>query len=143
MKRLSSFLAFTFVLILLGATLSNAQQTAVRKRAPRLTTDDVVSPRSTQTETPAVTVEEPAKKAGEAVKSGSGKSSDTKSEGAAKGAADKTSADEQGWRAQVAKARERAESLERTAEEAELRTTEIRNSLGTSGGDVKQRNSTA
>jgi hypothetical protein len=144
MKRLSSFLAFTFVLILSGATFSNAQQTEVRKRTPRLTTDDVVTTRTGQTtETPVVTAEEPGKKAGEAVKSGSAKSADAKSDGAAKAAADKTAADEQAWRAQVAKARERAESLERAAEEAELRITEIRNSLGRSGGDVKQRNSTA
>jgi chromosome segregation ATPase len=143
MKRLSSFLAFTFILTLPGAMFSNAQQTEVRKRTPRLTTDDVTSRPSQTTETPVVTTEESAKKAGEALKSDSGKSGSTKSAGAAKGDADKTGADEQTWRGQVAKARERAESLERTAEEAELRTTSLRNDLGTSGQDTRQRNATA
>jgi hypothetical protein len=143
MKRLSSFLAFTFILMLSGAAISNAQQTEVRKRTPRLTTDDVVTPRTNQTtETPVVTVEESSKKAGEAVKSGSAKSGDTKSDATAKGAVDKTVPGEQAWREQVAKTRERAESLERAAEEAELRTTALRNELATSG-DVRQRNSTA
>jgi hypothetical protein len=143
MKRLSSFLAFTFVVILLGATFSNAQQTEVRKRTPKLTTDDVVTTRTSKTtETPVAAVEEPAKKAGEAVKSDAAKSADPKSDGTTQGATDKTSAAEQTWRDQVAKTRERAESLERAAEEAELRTTELRNELGSSK-DVKQRNSTA
>jgi hypothetical protein len=142
MKRLSSFLAFTLILTLQGAVVSNAQQTEVRKRTPRLTTDDVTTRTSQTTETPVVTVEESAKKAGEGLKSDSAKSTNTKSAGTAKGAADKTGPAEQTWREQVAKAREHAESLERTAEEAELRTTSLRNDLGSSG-DVKQRNATA
>jgi DNA repair exonuclease SbcCD ATPase subunit len=143
MKRLSSFLAFTFILTLAGATFSNTQQTEVRKRTPRLTTDDVTSRPSQTTETPVVTTEESAKKAGEALKSDSGKPTSTKAAGATKGDAGKTSADEQTWREQLAKARERAESLERTAEEAELRTTSLRNDLGASGQDTRQRNATA
>jgi chromosome segregation ATPase len=144
MKRLSSFLAFTFVFAFLWALPSNAQQTEARKKTPRLTTDDVITTRtSTTTETPVTTTEEPAKKAGEAVKSGSAKSDEVKPDTRAKASTDKTSTDESVWREQVAKARERAESLDRTAEEAELRTTQLRNELGNSGQDTRQRNATA
>jgi hypothetical protein len=144
MKRFSSFLAFAFVLALLCAWSSNAQQTEVRKKTPRLTTDDVITTRTgTVTEAPVTTAEEPAKKAGEAVKSGSAKSDAAKPDTKATASIDKTSTDEAVWREQVAKARADAESLERTAEEAELRTTQLRNDLGSSGQDTRQRNATA
>jgi hypothetical protein len=142
MKRLRSFLAFTIILTLSGAAFSITRQTEGRKKTPRLTTDDVSTTRTSQTtETTVVTVEETGKKAGEALKSGAAKSADPKADGGAK-AAEKTNAGEQAWREQVARARERAESLERTAEESELRTTDIRNDLGSSK-DVRQRNATA
>jgi hypothetical protein len=144
MKRFSSFSAFAFVLTLLCAPLANAQQTEVRKKTPRLTTDDVITTRTSKTtETPLTTTEEPAKKAGEAVKSDSVTSEEGKPAVATKASTDKTSAEETVWREQVASARERAEALERTAEEAELRITQLRNELGISGKDTRQRNATA
>lgn len=144
MRRFSSFLAFAFVFALLCALSSKAQQTEVRKKTPRLTTDDVITTRtSTTTETPVVSTEGSAKKAGEAVKSGSVKPDEAKSDVTAKAPTGKTSTDEAAWREQVASARTRAESLERAAEEAELLTTQLRNDLGSSGQDTRQRNATA
>jgi hypothetical protein len=144
MRRFRSFSAFAFVFTLLCAPFSNAQQTEVRKKTPRLTTDDVITTRTSKTtETPLTTTEEPAKKAGEAVKSDSVKSEEGKPAAATQAATAKTGADETAWREQVASARERAESLERTAEEAELRLTQLRNELGISGRDTRQRNATA
>jgi hypothetical protein len=144
MRRFSSFSAFAFVFALLCAPFSNAQQTEVRKKTPRLTTDDVITTRTSKTtETPLTTTEEPAKKAGEAVKTDSVTSEVGKPAATTKASTDKTGADETVWREQVASARERAESLERTAEEAELRITQLRNELGISGKDTRQRNATA
>ncbi|HUK89842.1 MAG TPA: hypothetical protein VLZ81_05535 [Blastocatellia bacterium] len=50
------------------------------------------------------------------------------------------SADENAWRENVKAARERAESTQRVAEEAELRVTDLRNQLGAPGQDPKDRN---
>jgi chromosome segregation ATPase len=144
MKRLCSLFAFAFAIALFVCVASsNAQQTEGRKRTPRLTTDDVMTTKTAKTtETPVVTVEGSSKKAGDAVKSANPQQ-DAAPDADAKAPAGKNSADEKAWREQVAKAREQAESLERSAEEAELHTTELRNSLGVAGQDAKSRNAIA
>jgi hypothetical protein len=138
MKRFCrSFVSAFAIALFLCIVSANAQETP--KKIPKLTTDDVMMTRTSRTTvTPVTTVEESSKKAGDAVKSAS-----PKSEGQTKEAQEKDSADELAWREQVKAARERAEALERAAEEAELRTTELRNSLGVSGQDSRTRNSIA
>lgn len=144
MKRLCRLFAFAFAFALLVcASSSNAQQTEGRKRTPRLTTEDVVTTRTGKTtETPVATVEESSKKVGDAVKSATPKTA-AKTDAEANAAGEKNSADEKAWREQIAKARQQAETLERSAEEAELHITELRNSLGVSGQDPKTRNAIA
>src|SRR5258706_5087486 len=148
MKRLCGLFAFAFAIaLLMCASSANAQQTEGRKRTPRLTTEDVATTRTGRTtETPVTTVEGSSKKVGDAVKSATpktGATSDAEPNAAEKTSAEKTSMDEKTWREQIAKAREQAESLERSAEEAELRTTALRNSLGANGQDPKTRNAIA
>jgi DNA repair exonuclease SbcCD ATPase subunit len=53
------------------------------------------------------------------------------------------SPEESAWREQITKAREKAKALEREADEAELRITQLRNELGNSGQSAKYRNETA
>jgi chromosome segregation ATPase len=138
MKRFCSLFAFAIV-VSMGASFASAQQTEGRRRTPRLTTDDVVTNKAAKTTEASETMtEESSKKAGDAVKA-----ANPKSDGDAKAGAEKNSAEEKAWREQVARARERAESVERSAEEAELRVTALRNSLGVSGQDAKTRNSIA
>ncbi|MBI3652498.1 MAG: hypothetical protein HY231_15870 [Acidobacteria bacterium] len=121
----------------------SAQQTEVRKRTPRLTTEDVVTTRTSKTtETPVNTVDEPSKKAGDAVKSANPKG-DAKVGADGQEVPEKNNAAEKVWREQIARARERAEATERAAEEAELRITELRNSLSVSGQDAKSHNALA
>jgi chromosome segregation ATPase len=55
----------------------------------------------------------------------------------------KVSAEESAWRDRVKIARSRAKELQRTAEEAELRITQLRNELGASGQSAAYRNNTA
>jgi hypothetical protein len=111
----------------------SAQQPAVgRKRVPRLTTDDVTRPATSQpADQPAG---QPLAKAEDGDKPGAGKP---------QAGSDKVSAEEAAWRDRVKAARERAKALERAAEEAELRVTELRNDLGTSGQSARDRNATA
>jgi uncharacterized coiled-coil DUF342 family protein len=87
-----------------------------------LTTDDVVIPPADSR-----AVSSDAKKS-------DGTSDQTKPAGAA------ASAEELSWREQVAKARSRAKDSQRTAEEAELRITALRNDLGRSGQSPQYRN---
>jgi DNA repair exonuclease SbcCD ATPase subunit len=56
---------------------------------------------------------------------------------------EKVSPEEASWRERIAKAREQAKSLERAADQAELRVTQLRNDLGNSGESAKYRNETA
>jgi chromosome segregation ATPase len=110
--------------VLLFSQAASAQQPATgRKKAPALTTDEVVAPR-TQTSDGATQTAKP-----DAAKTQAGDG--------------KTSPEELAWRERVRDARERAKSLERAADEAELRVTELRNALGTSGQGPKFRNETA
>jgi hypothetical protein len=121
--------------LLVGLSVAAAQQPASRQKAPRLTTDDVV--RTPVTE-PAADSKETATKPESAVKRDA---VDSKSE-QAKANEVKVSAEETAWRERVDKARNRAKELERAAEEAELRITQLRNELGTSGQTARYRNET-
>jgi hypothetical protein len=116
---------------------ANAQQPAVgRKKAPRLTTEDVIQPVIAQP-----TAESP--KSEEAAKPDTAKTDGAKAEDTKQPAEVKPSAEESAWRERAGKARERAKALERAAEEAELRITDLRNGLGVSGQSARYRNETA
>lgn len=129
--------AFAFGLALFLTVAAAAQQPAIGKqKVPRLTTDDVARPPAAQ----------PVEESREA----SGKTGDAKTPGeptatTAQPAAaeEKVSAEQSSWRDRVGKARNRAKELERTAEEAELRITALRNQLGTSGESARFRNDVA
>jgi chromosome segregation ATPase len=56
---------------------------------------------------------------------------------------EKASPEEAAWRERIAKARQRAQEVERAADQAELRVTQLRNDLGASGQTAKYRNETA
>src|SRR5436853_4676878 len=122
--------AGALVLTLLLAICAAAQQPAQRKRAPRMTTDDVMQPvASTPDET---TDAKPADAKAEAGKPE-----------AAKGEKKEVNPDEVSWHERIAQAREKAKALERAAEEAELRVTSLRNELGVSGRGPQARNQIA
>jgi chromosome segregation ATPase len=126
--RHKSALALVLALLLLSGVTNAQQPAASRKKVPRLTTDDVIKP---QPSAEPVTEATPAKP-----------------EAGAKPAAPKTAEaganpEEASWRERVQTARERAKLLERAAEEAELRVTEIRNQMGASGQTPQQRNQSA
>ncbi|HYP25255.1 MAG TPA: hypothetical protein VE262_00930 [Blastocatellia bacterium] len=111
--------------VLLCADAVDAQQPAVgRKRVPRLTTDDIVRLRT-----------EPS-----AEESADGKQAEPGKQ-AAPGA--KTTPEESAWRERVKAARARAKSLERSADEAELSVTRLRDELSASGNTSRHRNETA
>jgi hypothetical protein len=100
-----------------------AQQSSTpKKKAPSLTTDDVVRPK----------VESSAEEAGQP----SGAAS-------AKAEGDKVSPEEAAWRDNVAAAREKAKQTQRAAEEAELKVTNLRNELSRSGQTANERNDIA
>jgi chromosome segregation ATPase len=122
-------LAFALSLALLLPIAAAAQQPAVgRQKSPRLTTDDLARP-------PA---ERPLADSKEAAAS-SGRPADANA-AQAKAADVKVSAEESSWRDQVIKARNRAKETQRTAEEAELRITALRNDLGKQGQSTQYRN---
>jgi len=107
---------------------SKAQQPAVgRKKVPVLTTDDVRPP-----------LEEPVaeSRAGETASVPGGAKTQATADA-------KTSPEEAAWRERIGKAREKAKTLERTADQTELKVTELRNNLGNSGQSAKYRNDTA
>jgi chromosome segregation ATPase len=124
-RQVLSALALTLLIMSLDAW---AQQPAVgRKKVPVLTTDDVRVPAAQPTEE----ISQPAGVA--------------RSTGASKPAqgAEKVSQEETEWRERIAAAREKAKGLEREADQAELRITQLRNELGNSGQSAKYRNETA
>ena len=137
--RLSSFLLAS--ILLSGLSAAKAQQTEPsRPRSPRLTTEDVLRPSRT-TETRPVTVEANGAAEGAKASAATAGRGKKETESAPPGAA--TGADELAWRERLATARARAETLERNAEEAELRTTELRNQLSRQGQSANERNATA
>jgi chromosome segregation ATPase len=130
--QLTSSLALTLVV---GLSTTATQQPAAKPKPPRLTTDDVV--RTPVTETAAQS-KEAATKPESATKPDVAESKPEQ----AKATEVKVSAEETSWRERVAKAQSRAKELERAAEEAELRITQLRNELGTSGQTARYRNDT-
>ena len=116
-------------------SVATGQQPAVgRQKSPRLTTDDVSGPPAAQ---PVVESKETAAKPVDAeAKPSANKAGEGKGE-------TKVSAEESSWRDRVKTARSRAKELQRTAEEAELRITALRNELGASGQSAAYRNNTA
>jgi len=106
------------------------QPTPTPKKIPTLRTEDVL-PHGTVVDE----VESPAG----AKKPDGAKPSVGKGE---KAAAEKpeVSPEEQMWRDNIKEARQRAESAERSAEEAELKITDLRNQLNTPGRDPRDRN---
>ena len=141
------------IALLLPLCAANAQQPAVgRKKAPRLTTEDVVQPVAAQpavesSKEPADTKAEDATKPDaaktDAAKTDAAKTDATKVEDVKQSSEAKVNADEAAWRERMNQARERAKALERAAEEAELRITELRNNLSASGQSARYRNETA
>ena len=141
MRGLLHQLTRSLALILLaGLSVTAAQQPASRQKAPRLTTDDVVR---TPVSEPVTDSKEAGTKEAAIKPEGAAKpdAAESKSE-QAKATEVKVSAEETSWRERVEKARSRAKELERAAEEAELRITQLRNELGTSGQTARYRNDT-
>src|SRR5260370_12653446 len=127
MKAFSFWAALIASALILFVASASAQQPATgRKRVPTLTSDDVYAQRS-------------APQATEVTEEGGPKPVSVK--GAPGGKA--VSTEESDWRESVKNARERVKTAERTAEEAELRVTALRNQLGASGQGARDRNETA
>jgi hypothetical protein len=126
MKNPGFLLATAVAAVALPVSVFCAQQsTPAKKPVPSMTSDDVVIARPVQPASEAAA--EPAKHGDQA------KSSD---------AGGKSNADETAWRESIKKARARADSTQRAAEETELRVTELRNQLSASGQGPGDRNQT-
>ena len=127
-------LAFTLVFCV-AADAAQPQQKPERPKAPRLTTDDLIPnpvlQSSSESKEATAKSDVTAKADAAEVKPGETKATEVK-----------VSAEETSWRENVAKARDRAKELERVAEQAELRITQLRNELGTSGQTARYRNET-
>ncbi len=126
--RHKSALALALALLLFSGMTFAQQPAASKKKVPRLTTDDVIKPQPSSEQLTEATPAKP--------------------EESAKAAAPKTAEavvnpEEASWRERIRAARERAKSLERATEEAELRVTEIRNQMGAQGQTPQQRNQSA
>jgi hypothetical protein len=119
-----------FALLLFPFAVAAQQQAPPKKKAPTLTTDDVIKPRPEQI------IEEGADKA--APEKVEGKKTE-----AAQAGKTTDNPEETLWRDRVTKARQRAKETERIAEETELRITDLRNRLGASGQTTQERNATA
>jgi uncharacterized membrane protein len=132
MKYLIRAVALIFALAFLLAALAIAQQTQPRK-VPRMTSDDVVKTRSAPSASEIPPVEIVPAMPSPQVKV---TPPPVDLEGA-------KSPDEKAWRIKVAQARQQAEETQRAAEQAEVGTTELRNSLNTQGQTSQQRNATA
>ncbi|HJQ71713.1 MAG TPA: hypothetical protein VKA70_22245 [Blastocatellia bacterium] len=133
---IKSAFAFCLALVLLPCVINAQQPAASRKKVPRLTTDDVVRAKTEQATVEETTEAAPAKEGA------SSKPADAAKPSAPK-AAQPDNPEESSWRERVQAARDRAKSLERASEEAELRVTEIRNQMSMSGQTPQQRNQSA
>ncbi|HEY3137750.1 MAG TPA: hypothetical protein VGL29_17105 [Blastocatellia bacterium] len=130
-EPITSAIILVGALTLLTPCAVSGQQPAVgRQKSPRLTTDDVAGPPATQPSAGSKDIA--AKPEASEVKLVSAKPGEVK-----------VSAEESAWRDRVKIARSRAKELQRTAEEAELRITQLRNELGASGQSAAYRNNTA
>lgn len=140
-NRLSIFfLLFSLFVCALTAT---AQEQTERRRTPRLTTDDVTGSRvGRTTETPLP--EGGANKVNDAAKTTASKSPAAPKPASGANQKDaKDNPEELTWQKNVSAARRRADDLQRAAEETELRVTQLRNQLNTSGQGAKDRNAVA
>lgn len=126
------------VLLLVLGTAYGQQPAVGKKRAPRLTTEDVLQPPPTQPADEAPKETAKAESASKPDEAKAGTSNPEKPSGEAK-----ASAEESAWRDRVRQARERANALQRAAEEAELRITQLRNDLSVSGQSARHHNQTA
>src|SRR5262249_62030260 len=126
MKGPGSFLIAAAALMAVpGSVFCNQQSAQSKKPVPSMTSDDVIADRPVRTAEPA---------SPEAAKTGElSKPEDTSG---------KSSTEETSWRQAVKKARTQAEALQRTAEDTELRVTELRNQLSASGQGTGDRNQT-
>lgn len=122
-------LLFALALTVVFSISAAAQQPTGRQKIPRLTTDDVSAPAPPLVESTEKSKPEDAGK--------------VPAEGQVKPGETKVSEEESSWRDRVGKARGRAKELERSAEQAELRITQLRNELGASGQSARYRNETA
>lgn len=123
MKTWRCFAFATAALMVSPAAVFCNQQD--KRPVPSMTSDDVVAARPVR----------PAESASAA---------ETKAGGQAKGseAGGKPNPDELAWREAVRKARSRAEAAQRAAEETEIRVTDLRNQLSSSGQTAGDRNQT-
>lgn len=128
LNRLPSALAIALLISTLLSSAATAQQ-PTRQKTPRMTSDDVAKPPA---EKPSESKSEGALAPEEASKAAQSKQADVK-----------ISPEETSWRDRVNQARDRAKAFERAAEQAELRTTSLRNDLGVSGQSAKYRNEVA
>lgn len=143
-RCLAHSIAFLTALILVAPVWASGQQQPppTKKRSPILTSDDVARSRPSQ-----VVVEE-AKEEGKEEKAGKPEDAakaDASKADATKAAVDKEKKpdpDEESWRQRVEDARKRLKQAEREAEEGELRITQLRNALASSG-TARSRNDAA
>jgi chromosome segregation ATPase len=134
LHKLTYALAFTLLVSVIAAAAQ--QQKPAKQRRPILTTDDVIITPAPQPspESKDVTAkpDEPTKTPNAAeVKPAQPTTTEVK-----------LSEEETSWRERVSQARNRAKETERAAEEGELRITQLRNDLGTSGQSPRYRNET-
>lgn len=139
---IKSLFAFGLALLLLPCVANAQQPAASRKKVPRLTTDDVIKAKTDQATAEPLTEAAPAKEAASSKEVASSKPVEGAKPDAPK-TAQPDNPEETSWRERVQAARERAKSLERASEEAELRVTEIRNQMSVSGQTPQQRNQSA
>jgi hypothetical protein len=126
--------AASLIIILAPACVALAQQpSSASRRAPSLTTEDLLKPQSSQ----------PSSVSPSDATTGKTLVGDGSESPAQQSDESKVSPEEVSWREQVAKARENVKASERAAEEGELRITALRNNLAVSGQTPQYRNETA
>jgi hypothetical protein len=109
------------------------QPSSVSRRAPSLTTEDLVKPQSSQ----------PSSVSPSDATVGNTREGDGSESPPRESDESKVNPEEVSWREQVAKARENVKASERAADEGELRITALRNNLAVSGQTPQYRNDTA
>lgn len=126
--------AASLVIILAPACVALAQQpSSASRRAPSLTTEDLVKPQSSQ----------PSSVSPSDATVGNTREGDGSVSPPPQTDESKVNPEEVSWREQVAKARENVKASERAADEGELRITALRNNLTVSGQTPRYRNDTA
>ena len=123
-------IACSLALLFLFPSPGFGQQAQAKKRVPMLTTEDVVR-------------ERPQNEVVQGPGAEGTKDATTPAGTKAGSSAAKPDPEQAAWRDRVQKAREKVKAAQRSAEEAELRTNDLRNRLGNSGGTPRERNQTA